>query len=183
MTEPAADSPPVSALSTKPTLRGELVVLRLTGSVHAPHEAVSISPDKAASFREWRAGQDDRLDLAVVDAATGACVGEIVFNDWDAGNRACNLRILLIAAGHDRGLGTDALRTFLGYGFEELGLHRVHLEVYTFNPRARRAYEKVGFVAEGTLRDALHYDGTWVDATVMSILAPEWERHHGRPGL
>lgn len=37
-----------------------------------------------------------------------------------------------------------------------------------------RAYEKTGFVAEGVLRDALYWDGEWVDAVVMSALAPEW---------
>jgi RimJ/RimL family protein N-acetyltransferase len=68
-----------------------------------------------------------------------------------------------------------------GYGFEVLGLHRIDLEVYSFNPRARHVYEKVGFVAEGVLRDALRWDGHWVDATVMSVLAPEWFRHRGHP--
>jgi hypothetical protein len=53
--------------------------------------------------------------------------------------------------------------------------------VFAFNPRARRVYEKAGFVAEGVLRDALRYDGAWVDEIVMSILAPEWERHRGYP--
>ncbi|WP_197372312.1 GNAT family N-acetyltransferase, partial [Streptomyces clavuligerus] len=58
---------------------------------------------------------------------------------------------------------------------------RISLEVYAFNPRARRAYEKAGFVAEGVLRDALLWEGERVDATVMSILAPEWFQHGGRP--
>ncbi|HEY3955031.1 MAG TPA: hypothetical protein VGM53_16790 [Streptosporangiaceae bacterium] len=31
------------------------------------------------------------------------------------------------------------------------------------------------------LREALRWDGTWVDATVMSILASEWNQHRGRP--
>ena len=53
-----------------------------------------------------------------------------------------------------------------------LGLHRIELEVYAFNPRARRVYEKVGFVKEGTLRDALLWDGKWVDAEIMSLLPP-----------
>jgi RimJ/RimL family protein N-acetyltransferase len=69
----------------------------------------------------------------------------------------------------------------LAHGFEQLGLHRIALEVYAFNPRARRVYEKVGFVAEGTLRDALNYDDQWIDATIMSVLAPDWARHQGRP--
>nr|WP_315501870.1 GNAT family protein [Actinomyces radicidentis] len=52
-----------------------------------------------------------------------------------------------------------------------MGLHRISLEVYAFNPAARRAYEKAGFVAEGRLRDALLYDGEWVDAEVMARVA------------
>ena len=53
--------------------------------------------------------------------------------------------------------------------------------MYAFNPRARRAYDKVGFVAEGVLRDALRHGDEWIDATVMSILDHEWARHRGRP--
>ena len=67
------------------------------------------------------------------------------------------------------------------HGFEQLGLHRISLEVYAFDPRARRVYEKVGFVAEGVLRHALLWEGERVGATVMSILTPEWFRHRGRP--
>ena len=52
------------------------------------------------------------------------------------------------------------------------------LQVFAFNPRARRVYEKVGFVVEGTLREVLRYDDVWVDATVMSILDRMW--HAGR---
>ena len=66
----------------------------------------------------------------------------------------------------DLAWGTEATRLIVGYGFEKLGLHRISLEVYAFNPRARRAYEKVGFVAEGVLRDALLWEGERVDATV-----------------
>jgi hypothetical protein len=54
-------------------------------------------------------------------------------------------------------------------------------QVYAFNPRARHLYEKVGFIAEGVLREELRYRDQWVDAIMMSILAHEWQRHHGRP--
>lgn len=45
------------------------------------------------------------------------------------------------------------------HGLTTMGLHRISLEVYAFNPRARHVYEKVGFVHEGTGRDALLFDG------------------------
>jgi hypothetical protein len=112
-----------------------------------------------------------------VDKQRSQCVGEVVLNEWNENNQSCNFRTVLGPAGRNRGLGTEATRLIIGYGFERLGLHRISLEVYSFNPRARRVYEKVGFVAEGMLR----YNGDWVDATVMSILADEWAGHRGHP--
>ena len=185
--------------ATKPTLAGDRAILRpfvdadtpallaalgdrdvriLTGSVHDEAAACRpASPEEEMLAGEWYATRndtDDRLDLAVVDRASGACVGEAVLNQWDPGSQSCNFRILIGPAGQNRGLGTEATRLIVGYGFEQLGLHRISLEVYAFNPRARRAYEKAGFRPEGVLRESLRYGDQWIDATVMSILAPEW---------
>ncbi|MFN8045662.1 MAG: GNAT family protein [Dermatophilaceae bacterium] len=104
-------------------------------------------------------------------AGHGDLVGEIVLNERDASARACNLRILVGAAGRGRGLGTEAVRLLTAYGLDVLELHRISLEVHAFNARARHVYEKVGFVHEGTLRQALSFDGDWVDTHVMAILA------------
>lgn len=137
-------------------------------------------------LREWyssRNEQPDRLDLAVVDRETGACVGEAVLNEWEPESSSCNFRILIGPRGRDRGLGTEATRLLLAHAFETIGLHRVSLEVYAFNPRAQRAYEKVGFVPEGVRRDALRFDDEWVDSVLMSVLASEWWKHRGRPQL
>ncbi|MGH8876084.1 MAG: GNAT family N-acetyltransferase [Stackebrandtia sp.] len=150
-------------------------VTRLTGS-HA-----SISPEAARQWAASRGDTDDRLDLAVIDRASGDCVGEVVLNQWDPDNRSCCFRTLLGGDGRGRGFGTEATRLIVGYGFEKLGLHRVWLTVYAFNPRAQRVYEKVGFVREGVERDDLLWDGEWVDGVRMSILEHEWDRHRGFP--
>lgn len=194
---------PTTTFAEKPTLTGDLVVLRpfedadlvavaaairdpevgrLTGSAHSTAEAAD-APDEE-TLREWystRNAQPDRLDLAIVDRETGRCVGEVVLNEWEEGNASCNFRILIGPGGRDRGLGTEATRLILGHAFEALGLHRVSLEVYAFNPRGQRAYEKVGFVREGVRRDALRFDGEWVDAVIMAVLDHEWASHHGHP--
>src|SRR5579863_10654195 len=196
----------VPDFAVKPTLVGERAILRpfidddtpallaalsdpqvriLTGSVHDAAEAARPATHQEEKLAgEWYATRNDtdgRLDLAIVDKASGACVGEAVLNQWDAGNASCNFRILIGPDGQDSGLGTEATRLIVGYGFERLGLHRISLEVYAFNPRARRVYEKAGFRAEGVLRESLRYGGQWIDATVMSILDPEWAEHHGQP--
>ena len=56
-----------------------------------------------------------------------------------------------------------------------VGVHRVELQVYAFNPRARHVYDKIGFSYEGTRRQALCWDGQWIDSHVMAILASEWQ--------
>lgn len=184
-----AQTPPVTDFSHKPTLTGDLVVLRpLDEDDFDPMMAAMADPEvtrftgsrgevEEEQYREWlrtRKDQTDRLDLAIVDRATGACVGEAVLNDWSPQDESCGFRILIGPQGRGRGLGTEATALIVGYGIEELGLHRIELTVFAFNPRARRAYEKAGFVLEGRLRDALLWDGERVDNLYMSVLAPQW---------
>ena len=73
----------------------------------------------------------------------------------------------------DSGLGTDAVRTLCRFGFRQMNLQRIELNVFETNPRARRAYEKVGFVVEGTRRRSEFVRGTHVDSFVMGLLAEE----------
>ncbi|MGC4944345.1 GNAT family N-acetyltransferase [Kribbella sp. DT2] len=181
--------------SIKPILTGELVVLRVLDEQDFPAMKAAMDDPEVARLTgsheeigdektlEWirtRKDQPDRLDLAIVDKATGEAVGEAVLNEYDPDNQSCNFRILIGPSGRGRGLGTEATRLIVGYGIEVLGLHRISLGVYAFNPRAQRAYEKAGFVVEGRLRDDLLWEGEWVDSTVMSVLATEWPVSNSR---
>lgn len=156
-------------------------VARLTGSVHSSDPAQAPDPwpvqRLAETYDRW-ALAEDRIVWAVVDNGTGQVVGEALLLDHDPGNSSCGFRIWISGA-RDRGLGTEATRLAVGHAFTAIGLHRVELEVYDFNPRARRVYEKVGFVHEGTKRQALRYDEEWVDCHVMAVLAHEWPSQAG----
>lgn len=74
----------------------------------------------------------------------------------------------------NKGYGTDATRSLLRFAFEELGLNRVELEVYDFNLRAMRAYEKAGFRRDGVHRQGLYRNGRFHDEIIMCILREEW---------
>jgi RimJ/RimL family protein N-acetyltransferase len=74
----------------------------------------------------------------------------------------------------NQGYGTDALHAICDFGFGELRLHRIELEVYAPNARARRSYEKAGFVLEGTLRQRHYTEGQYEDVLIMSLLQEEW---------
>ncbi|MBV9487913.1 MAG: GNAT family N-acetyltransferase [Frankiaceae bacterium] len=175
-----------SPFSAKPTLVGSLVVLRVAERGDAAElmgvdqETIRLTGshgelrlEELERWYESRHEQADRIDWAIVERATGRWAGEVVLNDLDVANGSCAFRILLQGPSfYGRGLGTEATRLAVDHAFA-VGLHRVELEVYDFNPRARRVYEKVGFRHEGTKRHALRWDGAWVDAHIMGLLADE----------
>lgn len=138
--------------------------LRLTGTT-ATFTREAVSGHLAAI-----GARDDRADWALLHAETGEFVGEAVLNELDDENAAMNFRIALVPGRPGQGYGTEATTAVLDHAFHVIGLHRVSLEVYSFNPRAQRSYEKAGFVTEGRLREALYWEGAWVDAVVMSVL-------------
>ena len=73
-----------------------------------------------------------------------------------------------------KGYGTDALRAICDFGFGQLRLERIELDVYEPNRRAQHSYEKAGFVTEGTLRHSHFSDGRYHDVLRMSLLREEW---------
>ena len=185
----------MNTFATKPTLIGDLVTLRpvaasdaavlhaamadpevalLTGSVNSTAGLGTQLWDVAdleKTYARW-AEASDRMVWVIIENATGQIVGESVLNDLDDANQSCGFRIW-IGGAQGRGLGTEAVRMSVGHAFS-CGLHRVELEVYDFNPRARHVYEKVGFRLEGTRRHALRFDDGWVDCHLMGVLDSEW---------
>ena len=151
--------------SDKPTLTGELVLLRPVAAADAaglydmdPESGrLTGSPDKdddpgwtLENLEKWyssRAEHDDRIDLAIIERSTGEWAGEVVLNDLNVHNQSCGFRIALQGPRfYGRGLGSEATRLVVDYAFGVAGMHRIELQVYAFNPRARHVYEKVGFV-------------------------------------
>lgn len=176
----------IEAFQEQRTLDGELVRLVPLGPEHFDGEWAMLSDDESrrltgthATFTEeqiraWLTKvrqADDRADWAILH--DGAFVGEVVLNDLDEDNRSAGFRIVLASHAFGRGFGTEATRLAVRYAFEDAGLHRVWLEVFAHNPRARRVYEKCGFRLEGEHRDALFWDGEWHHTYTMAALSTD----------
>jgi RimJ/RimL family protein N-acetyltransferase len=80
-----------------------------------------------------------------------------------------------------KGYGTEAMNLILQYAFTELNLRRVTLDVFEYNLRAVRSYEKAGFRHEGRLRGAILREGKRWDMLFMGILREEWRQYHDQP--
>ena len=77
-----------------------------------------------------------------------------------------------------KGYGTDLMSLLLRYAFAEINLNRVTLNVFEYNPRAVRSYEKAGFRHEGRMRQFLNKEGKRWDMLFMGILRKEWMAHN-----
>ncbi len=78
---------------------------------------------------------------------------------------------------HGKGYGTETMKLLLNYGFNELNLHRIQLNVLSFNDRAIALYEKFGFKKEGALREFVLRDGKRYDLFFYGLLKHEWKIH------
>jgi RimJ/RimL family protein N-acetyltransferase len=179
---------PVTPRWSKPVLVGELVTLRPTRGTDADAmwemvndpegndltaTTADFTRDQIDAWCASRAEQDERLDLAIVENATGEVAGEAVLNEYDAARDAANFRIALRGpAWYGRGLGSEATRLLLDHGLRTMRLSAITLAVLARNPRARRAYEKAGFRVTGHHPE----DGEeWVDMAVRaSSFAPDY---------
>lgn len=86
-------------------------------------------------------------------------------------NRNAELQIRIGSIPHQgKGMGRQAIASLLEFGFRDLGLHRVYLRVFSTNVNAVKAYEKIGFITEGVLKDAAFIDGNFVDIIFMAVL-------------
>jgi len=73
-----------------------------------------------------------------------------------------------------KGLGKDALKTIIRYGFKELNLHRIDCEVWE-NNSSIELYRKLGFIDEGRLRDRYYWGGKFWDSYILSMLRQEFD--------
>jgi RimJ/RimL family protein N-acetyltransferase len=64
----------------------------------------------------------------------------------------------------------EAARLLQCYLVEQLGYHRLQLEIYGFNERAQRHAERAGFVREGVRRRAYRRHGDWADGVLYALL-------------
>ena len=146
--------------------RRELVILS------APfHEVDRRAHDRW--FDSVRASANTRI-FAIALTSDDRTIGYCQLKNIDSVSRCAELQIRIGDSDmHGKGAGTSAVRQLLDFGFGSLGLHRVYLQVFATNIRARRTYAACGFSDEGVLRQAVCIEGKFQDIVVMGVLSGE----------
>jgi RimJ/RimL family protein N-acetyltransferase len=121
--------------------------------------------------REFVRGQINANAPAFFALMDGRVVGwcDVVQKPWITVTHSGVLGMGVRPAYRGRGIGGALMEATLA-GARNRGMTRVELTVRVDNERAKRLYERVGFVVEGLCRDHMRVDGKYYDSYLMAIL-------------
>jgi RimJ/RimL family protein N-acetyltransferase len=110
----------------------------------------------------------------IVEGGPGLdAVGFIILIGCKSRNQSLELKRMVVRS-KGEGFGRAGLRMAKKVAFDDLGAHRLWLDVKTHNARAKGLYDSEGFVLEGTLREAVRVPDGFESLVVMSMLQPEF---------
>lgn len=137
-----------------------------------------VRPQSSSSFASFsEATKNDDFYFHLRTLKEGQLIGFVALFNLKWRNQTAELAIGIGAPEfRARGYGRDALSIILNYAFSELCLHRVSLTVMSYNARAIKAYESVGFQQEGIHRQAIRRGDQRHDLILYGILREEWQR-------
>jgi ribosomal-protein-alanine N-acetyltransferase len=161
-----ADAPALFALARDP----EVTRFFSWGPYRRVEEAeayIARLPGERASGRH--------LDL-LIDHRDHGPAGVIGLGEWSLRDRRAVVGTWLGRAHWGTGVNREAKALLARLAFDAFGLERIGAYAAPANPRSQRALEKLGFVAEGTLRAYHRHGDTVHDVRVFSLLREELER-------
>lgn len=136
---------------------------------------VPLTDEAEEAWYEQASRSKDAFHFSIRTLADDRLIGNCSLFGISQKNRSAEFGIVIGEKEYwGRGYGSDATRIVLRFAFDEVNLNRVYLWVFSFNRRAIRAYEKCGFVHEGTARQTIFREGQYHDAHLMSVLRDEW---------
>ncbi|MBI2332093.1 MAG: GNAT family N-acetyltransferase [Chloroflexi bacterium] len=125
-----------------------------------------------------RPSDADIIDYAIHKKDTDEMIGYGMIALISRYNKRCSLGIGL---GWNRenwgqGIASETLQAVISYCFTELDLNRIEAEIYEFNERSIRLFEKQGFHRDGVRRQYIFKDGVFKDEYIYSLLREEWAK-------
>ena len=128
----------------------------------------------AANFKKELEEKSNVIFL-IMDAKTKKSIGYAGLYGINLTARKAEFRILIGEKGSwGKGYGTEITELLTYYGFDRLNLNRIYLGYTAGNKGAGRAYEKSGYVYEGTLKEDIYRNSQYYDSIKMAILRKDY---------
>ena len=91
--------------------------------------------------------EEKAIIFSMIEKETNKFIGNIEI--MKIKNNIGEMGIAITPKQQDKHFGQEAIKRFIEYTFNDLGLDGLELNVYNFNPRGIKCYEKVGFINDG----------------------------------
>ncbi|KQC14301.1 MAG: acetyltransferase [Desulfuromonas sp. SDB] len=144
----------------------------VTVSLNVAHQVISPEKEKEILQDISRHG----YHFAIVESEQNRLLGNCGLHKIDHLNRNATFGIFIGDKSYwNQGYGEEATKLIVDFGFNILNLHNILLKVFSFNTRAIRCYEKVGFREVGRRRQSKIIGGKYYDDVYMDILATEFK--------
>lgn len=111
---------------------------------------------------------------AIILKDTNECIGQIAYFLINQNNHFGEIEYCIGSTFHKQGFATEATKSIMQYGFEQINLHKIQVCHKANNEASKRLILKCGFKYEGTLRDFFYMNGTYVDRLYYSMLRSEY---------
>ena len=130
---------------------------------------------------EWdRVFKDDNRKVFAVNSTDGEHIGEAqLVIEWPLLEAQAFILVGRKDLWHHH-YGTTALVSLLDHAFNDMGLHRIWVDVPEYNKPAMAMVEHIGFVVEGHFRKAHRRGDQWFDSYALGLLAEEYPRRRAR---
>ncbi len=160
-------------LADSPILRPALASdIPLIASLEGRPEARSfVGQWSEERHRRTFSSEDARYFVSELDS--GAIGAYAILRGIGEPSRSIELKRIVVAT-PGRGLGRQILKQLQKIVFGEFNAHRLYLDVFEDNARARHLYESLGFVYEGVMREAGERGEQFVSLHLMSMLDREY---------
>lgn len=122
-----------------------------------------------------RGGSAATVSLAITTISDSQLVGYIALEEVPGNARISELSMLLGPNFRSQGLGRESAALVVRFGFEELNLNKIEVQVLVENVVAIAAFTAVGFLPEGRRRDAIFRNGQYTDVLLFGLTAGEWK--------
>ncbi len=132
--------------------------------------------ENLSAYVEVRVNNPSVAFFAICAVDSGEHIGNIKLDFHDAKANVSELGLLIGNKNYwGKGVGYEACKLAMTYGFNVMNLRKIYLAVYESNPHAKKLYEKLGFKLEGTLRKHIKVDHTYYDKYLMGIFKEEFQ--------
>jgi RimJ/RimL family protein N-acetyltransferase len=175
-----------------PVLTGSMVTLRELRLADAPSLLAMLSTEEVARFispppttvdgferfiawthRERAAG--NYVCFAVVPHGMDSAIGIFQVRQLEPGFATAEWGFAIGSAYWGSGVFVDGARLVVDFTFDTIGTHRLEARAAVQNGRGNAALKKIGATQEGILRKSFLRNDEYLDQTLWTILASDWQ--------